>query len=249
MKISFEWKKILIVLLDVVIGVYLVLAVTAFNKPDEHAIVCNELSITIEQEELDGFLTADKVRQMLIQRKMLPVSEPMDRVNTRNIEEVLEANELVEQAECYKTQTGRVCLSIRQRIPVVRVLAKNGDDYFVDSKGGIIPHKEYTCNTLVATGAISKAYARTKLVTLANQIVKDKFWKNQVVQLNVLDDGSMEMVPRVGEHVVYLGQPVNIERKLSRLRKFYRYGLSQAGWNHYSRVSVEFDNQIICKRK
>ena len=32
-------------------------------------------------------------------------------------------------------------------------------------------------------------------------------------------------------------------------RKFYQYGLSQAGWNKYSRISVEFDNQIICKRR
>ena len=37
-------------------------------------------------------------------------------------------------------------------------------------------------------------------------------------------------------------------KKLERLRKFYRYGLAQTGWNKYSRISVEFDNQIICKK-
>ncbi|MBF1500255.1 MAG: cell division protein FtsQ, partial [Prevotella pallens] len=26
-------------------------------------------------------------------------------------------------------------------------------------------------------------------------------------------------------------------------------GLSQAGWNKYSYIDVEFDNQIICKRR
>jgi len=56
-------------------------------------------------------------------------------------------------------------------------------------------------------------------------------------------------VPRVGEHIAYLGQPTGVANKLERLRKFYRYGLNQAGWNKYSRVSVEFDNQIICKRR
>ena len=57
------------------------------------------------------------------------------------------------------------------------------------------------------------------------------------------------MVPRIGDHIVYLGAPIDIPQKLDRLEKFYRYGLSMAGWNKYSYISLEFDNQIICKRK
>ena len=37
--------------------------------------------------------------------------------------------------------------------------------------------------------------------------------------------------------------------KMDELEKFYKYGLSQAGWNKYSYINVEFDNQIICKKK
>ena len=48
---------------------------------------------------------------------------------------------------------------------------------------------------------------------------------------------------------IYLGQPIEIDKKLDRLRKFYSYGLSQTGWNRYSRINVEFDNQIICKQR
>jgi cell division protein FtsQ len=40
-----------------------------------------------------------------------------------------------------------------------------------------------------------------------------------------------------------------LKLKLTRLEKFYRYGLSQAGWNKYSSINLEFDNQIICKRR
>ena len=35
---------------------------------------------------------------------------------------------------------------------------------------------------------------------------------------------------------------------LDRLRKFYIYGLNQVGWNKYNYISVEFNNQIICKK-
>ena len=84
---------------------------------------------------------------------------------------------------------------------------------------------------------------------MANKIIHDSFWQNQVEQIHILFDGSVELVPRVGDHIIYLGAPVNISKKLERMRKFYQYGLNKAGWNKYSYISVEFDNQIICKKK
>jgi cell division protein FtsQ len=36
---------------------------------------------------------------------------------------------------------------------------------------------------------------------------------------------------------------------MDRLEKFYKYGLSQAGWNKYYYINLEFDNQIICKKR
>jgi cell division protein FtsQ len=112
-----------------------------------------------------------------------------------------------------------------------------------------MPGTDYSCNLIIATGHINKQYAERRLVPMANIILSKPFWKSQVVQLNVLGDGSVEIVPRVGGHIAYIGQPDGVEKKLDRLQKFYRYGLMQAGWNKYSRVSVEFDNQIVCKRK
>ena len=41
---SINWKKSLIVLCDIVIATYLVLAVTSFNKPDVAAAIMNNLS-------------------------------------------------------------------------------------------------------------------------------------------------------------------------------------------------------------
>ena len=96
---------------------------------------------------------------------------------------------------------------------------------------------------------ITKKYAQKTLTPVVNEIVRDKFWQSQIVQMNVLDDGSIEIVPRVGDHIIYLGAPTGIGEKLERMRKFYLYGLNQAGWNKYAYISVEFDNQIICKKK
>ena len=45
-----NWKKTLIVILDLALAVYLVLAMTSFNKPDETAKLCTKVSINIADE-------------------------------------------------------------------------------------------------------------------------------------------------------------------------------------------------------
>ncbi|MBQ9672644.1 MAG: cell division protein FtsQ [Prevotella sp.] len=244
-----NWKKTTIIVLDVLVGIYLVLAITAFNKPDKESDICRNVHISIEQDFAEGFLNENSIRAMLRQSGLTLIAQPMANINTRQIEEILQGNELIDKAECYKAIDGVLCIKIRQRVPVIRVMADNGDDYYVDNRGEAIPHHKYTCNLIVATGHISKKYASKILTPIANSVRDDDFWKNQIVQLNVLSDGSMELIPRVGDHIAYLGQPTNVEKKLDRLRKFYLYGLNEAGWNRYSRISVEFDNQIICKKR
>lgn len=247
--VSFNWKKSIVVVFDIVIAAYLILAVTAFNKPAERATVCSEVKIDIDDEMPDGFLNANEIKKILEKQQLYPLAKPMMAVNARDIEETLRKNPFVQQAECYKAQNGHVCISLKQRMPIMHVMADNGDNYYVDIHGSILPETRFASDLLVTTGHITKKYAQKTLTPVVNEIVRDKFWQSQIVQIHVLDDGSLEVVPRVGDHIVYLGAPIDIPRKLERLRKFYLYGLNQAGWNKYAYISVEFDNQIICKKK
>ena len=244
-----NWKKALVITFNVIIGIYLVLAVTAFNKPVEKDIVCSDMHIVIDKNGIGGFLTPDGVRRMLLESGLNPVGKALADVNLRQMEEKLEAQQLVDDAECYKTQDGKVCVRVKERVPVVRVMAQNGDDYYVDRDGKVLQNTGVACNLLVATGAIDRRFASRVLAPMGRLIEADEFWRSQIEQINVLADSTVEMVPRVGEHIIYLGRPVGVTKKLERLRKFYQYGLSQAGWNKYSRISVEFNNQIVCKKK
>lgn len=245
---SVNWKKSLFAVCDIVIAAYLLLAVTAFNKPEADPSYCTEVKIDIMQNSVEGFMTAGEIKKILSQNNLYPLKRPMADISPRQIEEALQKSPFVERVECYKTQSGHVCINIKQRIPVVRVMADNGENYYVDTYGNMMPENSYVTDLIIATGAINRKYARTILTRVANYILQDKFWKNQIVQMNVLPDGTMEVVPRVGDHIVYLGAPKEIDKKLERLRKFYLYGLNKAGWGKYSYINVEFNNQIICKR-
>ena len=243
-----NWKKMFTVSFSVIIGVYLLLAITAFNHPIERDMTCRDVQVTIEGNATGGFLTPADICRMLTEQELYPVGKRLTDVNLRAIEERLEAQELIERVEAYKTQSGNVKISISERVPVMRVMA-NGQDYYVDRDGKALMNTGYVCNLIIATGSISQAYASRVLAPIGRIIMADDFWRNQIEQINVLPDSTVEIVPRVGGHIIYIGQPIGVTKKLERLRKFYRYGLSQAGWNKYSRISVEFNNQIVCKKK
>jgi cell division protein FtsQ len=246
---TFNLKRTLIVVCNVIVGTYLVIAVTAFNNPDEAmAKQCSEVKIDIEKESMEGFLNPEEVKKLLSQHQLYPLSQPMNAVSPRKMEETLQKSPFIEEAECYKTLSGHVCINIKQRVPVIRIMAVNGDSYYLDNHGNIMPETGYVTDILIATGYISKKYAQTVLSKIAKHIISNSFWRNQAVQLNVLANGTIEMVPRVGDHIVYLGSPTHIDNKLERLRKFYIYGLNKAGWNKYNYINVEFNNQIICKK-
>ena len=177
---SFNWKRTAIVLTDAFLAVYLVLAITAFNSPDEMNSTCNEVKIHIQDGLVMGFLNANEVKGQLQRAKLYPLGDVMENVNTRKIEEALLQNPFVEHAQCYKTQTGRVHITLSQRMPVIRVKADNGEDYYVDEHGEIMPYTHYANEIVVATGAITKKYAQKSLTRVGNFLVANPLWRSQV---------------------------------------------------------------------
>ena len=237
---TFNWKHILLVACNAAVGIYLILAVTAFNSPDEAmAKACTEVNIDIEQESMEGFLNPAEVKKLLTQHQLYPLSQPM---NTMAMSPRPMSSQPGQAHFVRSFSPARTSLGMSPPRPSTANAA---------ASESVAPIRTCTGSTrLEATRAMTSRnkYAQKALSKVANQIVGDSFWRNQAVQLNILPNGTIEMVPRVGEHVVYLGSPTNIDSKLERLRKFYIYGLNKAGWNKYNYINVEFSNQIICKK-
>lgn len=257
-----KYKKLILLMLDVILLVYVFVAMISFNKPDESKNVCTEVNIVIADQNANGFLTANEVKKMMKDNRMYPLNFKMTDIQPRLIEDLLCKSPFVKTAECYKTKDNKVFVSITQRLPVIRIKSERGDDYYLDDKGGIMPNTSYTSDLIIATGNIRQSFARNYIAPMANIIMANDLWKNMIEQINVLSDGGIEIVPRIGDHVVFLGYMPQtryaskrkekiaafVDTKLTRLEKFYKYGLSQVGWNKYPYISLEFDNQIICKK-
>lgn len=257
-----SWSKRLFIASDVILAIYLVFVFTSFDRKNESKAICSKVNIEIADDATSGFIDTKVIKKRLQKAGAYPIGKPLSTVNTRAIEEMLRTSPFVKTAECYKTEGGTVYISVTQRMPVIRIKADNGDDYYVDDNDCIMPRSNYTSDLIIATGSISRRYATTCLSPLGKTIMQNDLWKNLVEQINILPDQNVEIVPRIGNHIVLLGKlPEDIDRKkreeaiadffnhkMERLEKFYRYGLSEVGWNKYSYVNIEFDNQIICRK-
>ena len=164
-----------------------------------------------------------------------------------SIEKALNEHPYIKKAEIYTDQTGKVNLSLKNRIPFVRVI-NNSDDFYLDSKMTMFPiNDNYTENVLIITGEFILTNSKAKkLITLINN---NEFWRSQITQIHFIAEEDVILITRVGDQLIEFGDLNNQEDKLNNLNIFYKKVMPVQGWDKYSKVSLKFNNQIVCTKK
>ena len=173
----------------------------------------------------------------------------MDGIELERVETTLLLHPLVGKVQCYKTGGDMLRINISSKVPLVRVMNNRGQDFYVDSRGEILSQHSLAVQLPVATGYIDRRYASDELLKVVRAIDRSEFWKAQVEQINVTKDRQIELVPRVGDHLLILGTADDVENKLDRLMNFYEKGLDNVGWNKYRSISVAYEGQVVCKKR
>lgn len=242
-------KKILLLIVLLLIIAYLVTAITAFNdKPGKQT--CKAIELIIKDSVNAGFITEHEITSLLKKDGLYPVGKKMDRIQTRKLEKELAMHPLIEKAECYKTPGGIICMEVSQRLPILHIINNKGESFYLDNQDKIIPPEAgCTAHLAIVTGYVEKSFAMRNLYKFGVFLQNDKFWNAQIEQINVTPTREIELIPRVGNHIVFLGKVDNFEEKLGRLKIFYEKALNKVGWNKYERINLEFSNQIICTKR
>ena len=252
MKVNKIIKVTLLSLLSVGLAVYVAYAMLFLSAPDENAR-CADVELIVKQNTETPFLVASDVENLLKEAHVYPKGMLMKDVNTKKIEEAVQKNEFVSKVECYKSADSKLCVKVELRTPVMYVVPDGQDGYFIDAQGKIIPNKNYVENLIIASGNIDEKYASTKLAEFGQFLYGNEFWNNQIeqvyVQKNSKGEHFVELVPRVGDHIVSLGTIDGYESKLRKLKTFYEKAMGTVGWNKYAKVDLKYGDQIICTKK
>lgn len=223
---------------------YLGFAVFHFATREDDA-QCRKLSILIADSAKATLITEPDLEKMLHRSNLFPIGRPMKEINAWAIEQKLNSDPFIKRAVCVKTPGEVLKIHVVQRLPLLRIMADNGDDYYMDEKGYPMPARGYEADLAVVTGQVEKAFARKHLVAMGKLLSEDAFWNAQIQQIHVQPNQDIDLVMRVGNQIVHLGKPQNVAKKLRNLRAFYEKVLPDVGWHRYREISVAYENQVI----
>lgn len=239
-----------------------------YSEVDE--IICTQVDITLKDSIRNRFVTKSEIRGFIEDYDMGIQGYPLKEINIRELENKLEGNPYVKNAEVYCDITGKLNIDIYQREPLIRIMSDNGRGFYIDQEGYLLPlSTNYSALIMLASGKIEipgdiknlpsihtfsgeqkKRYHHLlELYSFGKYISEHPFWSNQIVQIYVNNDGEYELIPRVGAHQILLGLMNDYEIKLRNLEVLYRQGLELYGWNTYGKINLKYSNQVICTKR
>ncbi|QMW01634.1 cell division protein FtsQ/DivIB [Spirosoma foliorum] len=180
-------------------------------------------------------------------------------VDLRRLEKRLKQHGLVKNCQISRDLEGTLLVVIEQPRPLAR-LVTNGDGartvsgQYVSEDGNFFPiSMNYSARVPILTGnyfAQNRSLASERnqpLLNLLKRIHDDPFWRAQIAELSVDEQGEVIMWPQMGNHQIEFGPPTELDAKFKKLKLVYTDVLPAKGWDRYSRVSVQYRNQIVCQ--
>jgi cell division protein FtsQ len=233
--------------------------------------VCSEINVIITDSSLNNFISKEEVKELVLREDLKILGYPVSGINTKLLEDVIIQHPPIRKVEVYVQIDGILNIEVTQRKPILRIVDKRHRSYYIDSEGYMMPlSPKYASHVLVANGNIDDkimirngicitdssdlkayhagSYILQELYLLAKAISSDIFLSAQVEQVFVNSRLEYELIPRVGENLIKMGDISNYQYKLKKLKAFYSKGLNNIGWDQYSDISLQYSNQVICKK-
>lgn len=227
---------------------YLCFALVKVIKPVDN-MVCTGVEMSFVDDDDNPLIGEDGVRAILTSHKITPKGQSFHDIDLGEIDSLLSANPYIDTVATYSNSAGKLCVRIKRLHPVLHIISDTGDEFYLDRTGHIMSRGGLNTNLCIVTGCVSRTFASEHLVSLGRFLCDDPYWSLQTQQVNVSKEGELQLFPRVGDHVIELGEPTDIAEKLNNIRIFYEKGLTAAGWNKYKTISAAFRNQVVCTKK
>lgn len=254
---NIQWNRVLSLSLFFLGLIAVIIVMTLVNRKDDQQ-VCHEVNILIEGKE--AFIDQEDISRLVRQQHGDLIGKNLTDIPLHKIEKSLTKLPYVSAAKVHMDMDGRLTMNIKQREVVMRIINKNGSEYYIDLNGLKVPTTlKYVPHVMVATGAIEEGY-KSPLDSIKSKLVKDllrvsqfvegdELWRHQVVQIYVNADKDIELVPRVGNQQLIIGTADSLDQKLKLLQTFYKEILPKVGVNAYDKVNVKYAGQIICEKR
>ncbi|MDR1273840.1 MAG: cell division protein FtsQ [Odoribacteraceae bacterium] len=226
---------------------YLIIILT-FAAAKLGEVTCRGVRVAIADASRNAFVDEEEVMGMILKGYGAIIGKKMITIDKDSLERVLARHPMIKSVQVYYRLDGYFHVKIRQREPVLRVMA--GEGYYVDRDGKEMPlSSRFTSRVIVATGDISKTFAREQLAPFARRVGEHAFWNAFIEQVVVLPGDDVVLIPKVGNFKITLGPLAGHEERMEKLMLFLKRGLSRGGWDAYKEVKLNFEKLVVCVRR
>lgn len=247
------------------IPVLYIIIIPVFMAYSSGSVLCSGVSIDLKDSAAYHFVTKRNLLNIVHSSGKI-LGMPVRDIPVAGIEERIRGIREIRSAEVYADIDGTIHVHAVQRNPVMRVIPDSGGDFFIDEDGVLVRKRNlYNPRLHIVGGDITITQKMLDGISILDTAIKksvlkdifymveyikdDNFWSAQIDQIYVDDNTGIDLIPRVGSHIIRIGTTENLDSKLRNLRAFYDKVLPEVGWNKYSLINLEYKDQIVCKRR
>lgn len=197
------------------------------------------------------FVNETDVLEYIDSKNINPSGLSYKNIHLHDMERMIASMPFVKDAQCYKSPRGYLCIDIIQRKPLLRIMTPT-QNLYLDSEGQLMDtSQDFTAYVPVLSSekTLDVDFLSTEMYEFAYYVFNDKFLSTLVEQVYIDSKDKVEIVPRIGSHIVVLGTLDGYKKKMTRLKKLYENGFSKVGWNKYKKIDLTYDNQAVCTKE
>jgi cell division protein FtsQ len=254
MKFKFNIRRELKIAMVLVV----VFGLIAFTERMKGDVAVHDVQIHIDNIHENHFLDEDDIINLMQLNHENVRGASLSEVNFRAIERRIKKDPFIKDAQLYSDLKGNLMVNVELRRPIARIVRNDGPDGYIAEDGTIMPVSEkFTSRVILISGSYVRFLLQQdniymlengeKFMEMIHAIQEDDFWNAQVAQLDIDGKGKVTVLPQVGDERIVFGAPDDLEVKFKKLKIFYKEILPRVGWNKYSRVSLEYDGQIVAE--
>ncbi|MFB9104265.1 cell division protein FtsQ/DivIB [Algibacter miyuki] len=192
------------------------------------------------------FITNEAVSKLLIQNYSSAENVSKESLDLSKLENALKSNPMIKSAEVYVAVNGTLNAEIEQRTPIARV--STNASYYIDDEGFYMPlSNNFSARVPLVTGFIEKNNLKN-VFKIATKIRDDEFLKTNVIEIHQSANNVLFLKLRQCRFLVQLGDLNLIDKKINNLKAFYLKNIKEKTLDNYSKVNLQFDNQVVCTK-
>lgn len=192
------------------------------------------------------FITNEAVSKLLIQNYKGGKNVAKETLVLNELENALKSNPMIKTAEVYVAVNGTLNAEIEQKTPIARV--STNVSYYIDDEGFYMPlSNNYSARVPLVTGYVEKNNLKS-VYKVASKVRSDDFLKKNVIEIHQSTNKKIYLKLRQCKFLVQLGTIEFLDKKINNLKAFYQKNQKDKTLNNYSKVNLQFENQVVCSK-